>query len=286
MFAVLGASGNTGRVVVERLLAHGQPVRAIVRDPARVADLAKRGAIIHTTDVSDPEGLASALTGVSAAYVMLPPPYGASDFRAATDAAATSIAKAMVTARVPYVVALSSLGAHLKAGNGAIGSLTNFERELAGTGIARTILRPTYFMTNWGNVLPLAREQGILPSMLQPLDRPVTMVSTDDIGEVAAELLQEPVPDVRTLHLIGPREYSPHDVATAAGRLLGRDVIAVAPPQESWEQILLDAGLTGGYADELATMYAGLNSGRIDLEPGVPARRGKVTLEEALSRLL
>jgi len=40
------------------------------------------------------------------------------------------------------------------------------------------------------DVVP-AREQGVIPSFLQPLDKPVPMVATADIGKLAAALLQE-----------------------------------------------------------------------------------------------
>ena len=37
MIAVTGATGNVGRALVERLVADGQPVRALTRDPQRAA---------------------------------------------------------------------------------------------------------------------------------------------------------------------------------------------------------------------------------------------------------
>jgi NAD(P)H dehydrogenase (quinone) len=36
-----------------------------------------------------------------------------------------------------------------------------------------------------------ATKNGVIPSFLQPLDKPVPMVATADIGRVAAELLRE-----------------------------------------------------------------------------------------------
>ena len=42
--------------------------------------------------------------------------------------------------------------------------------------------------SSW-DVAPAA-QNGVFPSFLQPLDKPVPMVATADIGRVAAELIQ------------------------------------------------------------------------------------------------
>lgn len=285
MYAVLGATGNTGSATVAALLARNVAVRAIIRDAAKGAELKARGVEIVEADVSDADALAQALTGVEGAYVLIPPPYAASDFFGAAARAASVIAQAARSAGVPHLVALSSVGAHLTEGSGAIRSLRNFEDELAATGLNRTLLRPGYFMQNWANVMHLARTDGILPSMLQPLDQPAEMVSTQDIGAVAAELLLSPASGRRVLHLFGPEPYAPRDVAAALSRKLGRPVEAVAPPPADWEGILVDAGLSRSYAAALAEMYRGLNDQSIGSEAGQEVRRAPTSLIEALARI-
>src|SRR3712207_4063819 len=66
-YAVTGASGRLGRHVVEELLARDVPageVVAVVRTPAKVADLAERGVVVREGDYSRPETLPAALAGV------------------------------------------------------------------------------------------------------------------------------------------------------------------------------------------------------------------------------
>jgi len=60
MFTVFGATGNTGAVVAERLIAAGKPVRVAVRDASKVR---VRGAEIVTGDLSDAAFVTRALTG-------------------------------------------------------------------------------------------------------------------------------------------------------------------------------------------------------------------------------
>ena len=68
---------------------------------------------------------------------------------------------------------------------------TIIEKAIGGLPNPVTFLRPAWFMENSSWDLAPAREQGVIPSFLQPLDKPVPMVATADIGRVAAELLQE-----------------------------------------------------------------------------------------------
>jgi uncharacterized protein YbjT (DUF2867 family) len=65
---VHGATGGTGRLLVDRLLDDGHQVRAMVRDPDKGAPLAERGAEVVPGDLTDPDGtaLAEATRGVDA----------------------------------------------------------------------------------------------------------------------------------------------------------------------------------------------------------------------------
>ena len=65
---VVGATGNTGRRVVEQLRARGVAVRAASRKPEkmRALGLEAAGAELVALDVLDPESIASAMAGASA----------------------------------------------------------------------------------------------------------------------------------------------------------------------------------------------------------------------------
>ena len=67
MIAVTGATGHLGRLVVTGLLEAGVPagqVVAVVRTPAKAADLAARGVQVRQADYTDEPALAAALLGV------------------------------------------------------------------------------------------------------------------------------------------------------------------------------------------------------------------------------
>jgi hypothetical protein len=70
MILVTGATGKTGRELVQRLISRSMPVRALVRDRARADDIAAAGAEVAVADLSRSETLGSALVGIDKVYLM------------------------------------------------------------------------------------------------------------------------------------------------------------------------------------------------------------------------
>jgi uncharacterized protein YbjT (DUF2867 family) len=264
MYAITGITGNVGGAAAEALLAAGLPVRAVLRDPAKAGAWAARGCEIAFADIDDAEGLASALGGVDAAFVMVPSNFDPAPGFAEARHSAGVLSRALAAARPGRVVYLSTIGAQAAQEN----LLTQHgirERALRGLPLPVTFLRPGWFMENFRWDLPAARE-GTLPSFLQPLDKPVPMVATADIGALAAALLQDAGQGQRVVELEGPRRYTPLDVAEAFTRVLGHPVVARAQPREGWEPLFLGQGMR----DPLPRirMLDGFNQGWIDFEGG------------------
>lgn len=61
--AIIGATGASGRRLVRAALAHGHDVTAIVRDPAKAADLAAERLTIRALSLTDHVALVEALRG-------------------------------------------------------------------------------------------------------------------------------------------------------------------------------------------------------------------------------
>lgn len=286
MFAILGATGQTGGAALAASLAAGHAARAIVREPGRAAGLARKSAVLAKADLDDVEALTAAFAGAEAAYVLNPVPHAAEDVFAGAAKNGTAIAEAIRRAGVPHVVALSSSGADRTEGTGIVRALHDFEQALRGSAPSLTFIRATEFMENWGSVVGVAAEHGILPSMRQPLDAAGETVSAVDVGRQAAAELARPHAGERIVNLKGPAEYSPEEAAQALTELLGKPVMAVATPREEWEPGLIAAGLSASHARELAALYDAMNAGRAGFEEIGETRRGSVTLKEALAGLL
>ena len=210
--AVAGVTGNTGSVVAAHLLDSGHPVRVIVRDKSKGTPWASRGAEVAVADIDDAAALERALDGAGSVYLLSPPLPGATDMLADAHRRFLGFARAVKGAGVAHVVLLSSIGAQQPDRTGPVLSLRDGEEVLAETGAALTAIRAAYFMDNWGLVLGMAREEGVLPSFI-PASQEIPMVATADICAVAAIALIEGPRGRRIIELSGPVEVSPNDVA-------------------------------------------------------------------------
>jgi uncharacterized protein YbjT (DUF2867 family) len=291
MFVVLGATGNTGKVVASTLLAQGKAVRVVLHGEGDGGQAWKdKGAQVAVADVEDRAGLGRALAGAEGAYVLLPPALRSSQVRVDNDRRAKNLASAIEAAGVGHVVMLSSIGAQHPDGTGPILYLHDAEAALGGVlsagGRIRgvTFLRAAYFMENWAIALQ-GVAQGILPTFLQA-DRAVPMVATRDIGRAAARLLAEGGSGNRVIQLAGPREYSPNDVAAALGRVVGKPIVAQQHPEEAMGAGLLAAGMNPEWSRLFQELTHGINTGRVAWEDGHAAWRGETDVEAVLASLV
>ncbi len=284
MYAVTGITGQVGSEVARNLLAANQPVRAVLRDPAKGKAWAERGCEIALADMNDAAALASAFRGAEGVFVLVPPNFDPlPDFPEAR-AIAKTLRSVIEAARPARVVYLSTIGAQAKQPN----LLTQhgiIEQTLGQLAIPITFLRPGWFMENstW-DVAP-ARENGVIPGFLQPFDKPLAMVATADIGRVAAELLQEKWQGRRVVELEGPHRVTPAEIAATFGDLLGRPVRMEAVPRETWETLFKAQGMNN--PTPRMQMLDGFNQGWIEFENGESgSRKGKVELKTVLQTLI
>ena len=67
MYVIMGASGHTGSIIADSLLAKGEKVRVMGRDVGRLERFVRKGAEAVTADVTDAAALTKALAGADAA---------------------------------------------------------------------------------------------------------------------------------------------------------------------------------------------------------------------------
>ncbi len=284
MYAVIGSTGQVGGAVVRALLAQGKEVRALHRDAGKGADLEKLGAEPFHASVEDPSRLEAALDGVEGVFVMTPPLLDSPDPRVEHALALAGIKHALQAAHAPRVVLLSSYGAQHAEGTGLILKLYDMEQELMPLPLASAAIRACYFMENLLPQFAAARESGRLPSTIEPLDLPIPMIATKDIGQLAARLLGERWEGERILELEGPRRYSMQDAAAVFAALLQRPVEATVVPEGERLAMFEGFGLTPVAAREMIEMTDGISRGHVAFAggPGVEHVRGETTLESVL----
>lgn len=159
------------------------------------------------------------------------------------------------------------------------------EQELRELRIPVTFLRPAWFMENFAWDVSSARDSGVIESFLQPVDKPVPMIATADVGRVAAELIQEDWQGCRVVELEAAHRSTPNDVAATFGKILGRPVRVEAVARESWSRLFKSQGMKN--PTPRIRMLDGFNEGWIDFQRGESgSMKGKIALETVLRGLI
>ena len=97
------------------------------------------------------------------------------------------------------------------------------EQALGDLPVPVTFLRPAWFIENYAWDVASARDTGRIASFLQPLDRPIAMISAAEVGRVAADLLQEDWQGRRVVELEAAHRIAPLDVGAALDAGFGDD---------------------------------------------------------------
>jgi len=282
MFAITGITGQVGGQLAQRLLAAGQPVRAVVREAAKGAAWAACGCEVALATMEDASALAAAFEGAEGVFVLLPPTFDPSPDFAESRRRIAALAEALRAARPGRVVALSTIGADAAEPN-LLSQLGEMEVVLGQLDLPITFLRAAWFIENLAWDVAPARETGVMASCLQPLERPIAMVATADVAEAAAELLCERWEGHRVVDVEGPSRLAPVDLAQALSRALGRDVRAEVVPRGLWETRFRDAGMRNPMPR--MRMLDGFNEGWIDFDAAT-SRKGRTTLDEVVRGLV
>jgi NAD(P)H dehydrogenase (quinone) len=284
MYVITGITGQVGGVIGRTLLAARKPVRAVVRNADKGREWSERGCDVALATIEDAASLATAFKGAEAVFVLVPPIFDPRPEFPEAQAIGAAVRSALDIARPGRVVYLSTIGAQASQTN-LLSQHGMIEKAISTVPMPLTVLRPGWFMENCSWDVAPARARGVIPSFLQPLDKPVPMVATADIGKVAAEILQEPWSGHRLVELEGPKRITPNEVGATFARLLGKPVRMEAVPRESWEALFRSQGMKN--PQPRIRMLDGFNEGWITFEQGeAGTRKGSTTLEFVLKELM
>ncbi len=284
-FAFTGITGKVGRHAASLLLASGNSVRAVVRNEESAQTWKALGAEAALAQIDDANALTTAFADTDGVYVMTPTWFEADDMFAENRRAVAALSQALRAAKPAKVILLSSVGAQHAHGTGAILKLNHMEVAFADIpGV--TALRAAWFMENFAGLIDGVAATGRFASMLAPLDRPVPMVATKDIGVAVAELLQRGSAAPPIVELEGPRRYTPRDVADAFSSVLGRPVEAEILPLAGWSETYRSWGLSPNSVEAMSEMLSGFNDGHVVFERHeTETDHGATSLETVLADL-
>jgi uncharacterized protein YbjT (DUF2867 family) len=284
MYAITGITGKVGGVLAGALLAEGHSVRAVVRDAGKGRAWAELGCEVALADMEDAGALTAAFKDADGVFILPPSEFDPAPGFPEARAVIAAIKSALEAARPRKIVCLSTIGAQATEPN-LLTQRTLLEQALQELTIPVTFLRPAWFMENFAWDVASARDQGVIASFLQPLDKSVPMVATADIGRVAAQLIQEDWLGSRVVELEAPRRITPNEAAATFARILGRAVRAEIVPRETWDGLFRSQGMKD--PKPRIRMLDGFNEGWIEFERGESgSTKGDVALETVLRGLI
>lgn len=240
---ITGANGTISSALLALLASSSDAkLRALVRDPAKAPDLP--GVEVAIGDLDRPGTLTEAFSGVDTLWLLTAAGPQAPH-------ASSNAVWAARNARISHIVRLSAIGAAHDAPNrnGRLHALS--DAELAASGIAYTIVRPSAFMQNLlGSVAggTLYHNWG---------HGRAGLIDTRDIAAFAAHLLTHPAEHAgKTYNLTGPASLSMTAAAAALTQALSTPITAQEIPADAAVAAMTAAGLSEWVAEVAGREYA------------------------------
>jgi uncharacterized protein YbjT (DUF2867 family) len=234
--------------------------------------------------MDDAAALTQAFSGAEAVFVLLPPVFDPTPGFVETRRNVAALAEALAAAKPERVVCLSTIGVQARQEN-LLTQLQIMERALGALPTSVAFLRAAWFMENLAWDIAGAAQTGVLPSFLQPLDKPVPMVATADVAHAAAQLLQERWQGRRVVELEGPSRVTPDQLAATLGSVLERKVSPQPFPRATWDALFRSQGMKN--PGPRMRMLDGFNEGWIEFEGGASeSRKGVTPVREVIRGLV
>lgn len=261
MIVVTTPTGQIGHHVVRDLLAAGESVRVIVRDPSRLPHEVRTRVEVMQGNHNDRGITMTAFDGADAVFYVVPPDAATDDVSAHYRAFAEAAAPAISSHGVRRVVAVSTLGRGYTKEAGHLSAALEAESVLEGTGVDYRSLGMPFFMDNLLNQMTSLKEHGMI-FMPNSADQELLTVATQDIARVAVRLLtdrtwtgQEAVP------VVSPDHLTPTQMAQVLSEVLGTSIRYQQISTEDYAATLSQYGMSRAWVQGLADMATAQNDG-------------------------
>lgn len=289
MIAVMGASGNVGGKVADRLIERGEQVRVFGRSAERLEPLEQQGAEVVVGDALNEDDLRRLFKDASSALVVLPDNVADPNYASNRSKMSQAITAALRETGVRHVVFASSLGADRGQGVGPVNTLHELEELLFGLEDTNVLsLRAALHMEqNLLSGIPMIKEQKMNGGAVKG-DLALPLIACVDIAERAAELLASREFTGKSVEtIIGPEDVSMEEATRAVGEALGiPDVSYVQFPPEGVKAALQGIGMSEKFASLLVEMQLAVNDGLLSDVQRTPGNTATTTVEEFLSSAL
>lgn len=244
-YAVTGATGKVGRLVLDELLQQANPgdIVALARDPSALSDYARKGIDVRQADYDDPDSLRAALQGVDRVLLISGNAVGQ---RERQHGAVIDAAKDAGVSYLAYTSILKGDKSRLALAPEHVAT----EKLLASSGLNYDVLRHGWYSENYTAGLAPSLESGKIFGAVGE-GRLSTATRADFAAGAAAALLRGTGGDV--YELAGDESFTMREFADEVSRQSGRQVEYVNQAESDYAKTLEGAGLPPPVAAMLAS---------------------------------
>jgi NAD(P)H dehydrogenase (quinone) len=248
---VTGATGQLGRLVVEKLKGKGlaNSVVALVRTPEKAADL---GVEVREFDYSNPEKLADALHGIEKLILI-----SGNELGKRTEQHGNVI-DAAKKAGVKQLVYTSLLHAD-RSGLSLAPEHYATEQALKASGLAYTILRNGWYTENYTGSVGGAVAAGAFIGSAG--DGKISSAARADFADAAVAVISGEGHQNKVYELAGDESFTLAELAAEISKQTGKTIPYNNLPETEYAKILKSFGIPEGFADAIASWDSGASKG-------------------------
>lgn len=223
MVLVTGATGTLGKRLVPRLVTRGEPVRALVREPAsRVSDQEIQ---VVEGDIRDADAVSRAVDGVDTVVCAVTGFGGraGADVRSVDGDGTRNLIHAAARSGFAHLVFVSVFGAAPHHPLALQREKHRCEEELRASGMGWTILRPAPSADTWVHLVVGRVPSGGKALVLGRGRNPISFVAAEDVVSAVVDAI-DAGPTARVVAVTGPEDVSLHGIVERFERIVARDV--------------------------------------------------------------
>jgi len=280
---ITGSLGNVGKRLTEQLTAKGHRVTVISHNPKNAQAIQDLQAVPAIGSVDDYPFLVDAFRNADAVFTMVPPDLSTDDYDGAVRRTGSILARALAETSVPFIVNLSSIGAHSPDRNGPSGAFYYEEKELNELEKANVLhLRAGMFYTNFYGSIGMIKHMGVIGNNFGGKIN-LTLTHPHDIADMAASALDKLSFTGKSVRYVVSEERSGEEIAQLLGDAIGK-------PELQWvtfsDEELLQGMMQGGFSRHMASKFVELGisikEGRLweDYLQNKPREFGKKSFED------
>ena len=257
---VTGATGRLGRHVVDQLLEKvpAEQITAVVRDEAKAADLAARGAKIAVADYNAPETFGGVFSAGDRVLLISGSEVGGD--RVGQHKVVIEAAKDADVALLAYTSAPGRLTAALADDH------RGTEAALVASGLPYVLLRNGWYHENYTeNLAPVLQHRAVVSAAGEGR---VSSASRADYAAAAVAVLTGEGHENATYELGGDHAWTMAEYAAELSRQTGQEIVHSPVSGEALTGILTGSGLPEPIAAILAGVDASIAKGELVVDTG------------------